>query len=49
MKTTMVGETKQEPPFKLRRASFRGKGLQAGLSDAPWNEIRDLAYEGRGS
>lgn len=45
----VVAETKQTPQFKLRRASFKGKGLQADLREASWETIRDLAYEGRGS
>jgi hypothetical protein len=45
----VVAETKPGAPFKLRRASFKGKGLQPGLRNAPWEHIRDLAYEGRGS
>ena len=35
--------------FKLRKASFRGKGLQPTLRGAPWERLRELAYEGRGS
>ncbi len=34
--------------FRLRRHSFRGKGLQAGLDEHNWAAIRDRAYEGRG-
>ena len=34
--------------FELRRASFRGEGLQAGLSEGSWEQIRELAYEGCG-
>lgn len=45
----VVTETKPGAAFKLRRASFRGKGLQPGLRNASWEHIRDLAYEGRGS
>lgn len=45
----VVAETKPGAPFKLRRASFKGKGLQPGLRNASWEHIRDLAYEGRGS
>jgi hypothetical protein len=45
----VVAETKPGPPFKLRRASFKGKGLQPGLRNASWEHVRDLAYEGRGS
>ena len=45
----VVTETKPGAPFKLRRASFRGKGLQAGLRGASWDGLRDFAYEGRGA
>lgn len=45
----VVTEAKPGAPFKLRRASFKGKGLQPGVRDASWESIRDLVYEGRGS
>lgn len=45
----VVDETKQETPFKLRRASFKGKGLQAAVRDASWQALRHLAYTGRGT
>jgi hypothetical protein len=44
----VINETAQAAPFKLRRASFKGKGLRAELRDAPWGRLRDLAYERRG-
>jgi len=45
----VVAETKPTAPFKLRRASFKGKGLQAEARGVSWDALRDLAYEGRGS
>jgi hypothetical protein len=45
----VITETKQGTPFKLRRASFKGKGLQPELRHASWERVRDLAYEGRGT
>jgi hypothetical protein len=36
-------------PFKLRKASFKGNGLQPGLAGASWQQIRDAAYGGRGA
>lgn len=45
----VVAETRPGTPFRLRRASFRGRGLQAELDDASWENLRDLAYEGRGA
>lgn len=44
----VVAESKPGAPFRLRRASFKGRGLQAGVHDASWDELRDLAYRGRG-
>ena len=45
----MLGERAKEGEFRLRKASFKGKGLQPELRDAGWERIRDAAYEGRGS
>ena len=45
----VVADAKPSAPFKLRRASFKGKGLRPDLQDASWEHIRDLSYEGRGS
>jgi hypothetical protein len=45
----VMAETKPGAPFKLRRASFKGKGLQADARGAPWGRLRELAYEGRGA
>jgi hypothetical protein len=42
-------EARRSPArFRLRKAAFKGKGLQPGFSDASWERIRDAAYEGRG-
>lgn len=37
-----------DPPFRLRRCTFAGNGLQPGIDEGDWSRIRDLAYEGRG-
>ena len=42
----VVAETRSGAPFKLRRASFKGRGLQDDVGGASWG---DLAYEGRGA
>ena len=44
----IVSERKKRGRFKLRKATFSGKGLQSHLAGAPWDQIRDLSYEGRG-
>lgn len=35
--------------FRLRDASFKGRGLQPDVAGKGWDRIRELAYEGRGS
>jgi hypothetical protein len=45
----LMAERKAARPFKLRKVSFRGKGLQAQMAGASWQQIRDAAYQGRGA
>jgi len=33
--------------FTLRDVSFGGKGLQPELANATWEQLRELAYQGR--
>ncbi|MGH7462002.1 MAG: type II toxin-antitoxin system VapB family antitoxin [Longimicrobiales bacterium] len=35
--------------FQLRRASFKGKGLNPGVEEGSWERVRDAIYEGRGA
>ncbi|MEO5734374.1 MAG: hypothetical protein ABIN96_09495 [Rubrivivax sp.] len=39
----------RQKPFKLRDASFKGRGLRAEWQDRTWGDLRDTAYEGRGT
>jgi hypothetical protein len=45
----VLAEARSAAPFKLRRASFRGKGLQPEFRDAGWDRLRDAAYEDHGA
>lgn len=45
----VIQERNRQQQFKLRKATFKGKGLQSGMADASWQQIRDTAYEGRGA
>ena len=38
----------QARPFKLRKASFFGEGLQPDVAEGSWERIRELIYEERG-
>ena len=44
----MVAERKRAGAFQLRKATFRGNGLQPDVAAAPSERIREMAYEGRG-
>lgn len=44
----LIAEKKRATGFRLRKASYKGNGLQAGLQDASWERLREMAYEGHG-
>ena len=44
----IVAERKSRGVFRLRKATFKGKGLQPGVQDATWERMRETIYQGRG-
>jgi hypothetical protein len=44
----VIAEKKKAGEFRLRDAAFEGRGLQPGVRGLDWEQIRELAYEGRG-
>ena len=44
----IISEHRQRERFKLRKATFKGEGLQSHLAGASWDQLRDISYEGRG-
>lgn len=44
----LTAEKKRATGFRLRRASYKGNGLQAGLQGASWERLREMAHEGHG-
>jgi len=44
----VVAERKSRGAFRLRKAAFKGKGIQPGVEDATWERIRETIYRGRG-
>lgn len=44
----LLEDRRKGAAFRLRRVTFRGRGLQPGFADGSWDRIRDAAYEGRG-
>jgi hypothetical protein len=43
-----IDERKKKRVFRLRRATFKGNGLQPEALGASWEKIREMSYEGRG-
>jgi len=43
-----IRERRSSTPFRLRKATFRGEGLNRELIDQGWNRIRELAYQRHG-
>ncbi len=44
----IISDRRQRSGFRLRKATFKGDGIQPHLADASWDRIRELSYEGRG-
>ena len=45
----VIAEREGRGEFKLRKATFKGKGFHPNMAGAPWDRIRHMAYEGRGA
>jgi len=45
----IISERKRRSNFKLRKITFKGKGLQPHLAGTSWDQILQLSYEGRGA
>ena len=45
----VLAERKRKGTFRLRKASFKGRGLHPDLAGAPWEKIRNTIYESRGA
>ena len=44
----VLTERRRSAGFRLRKATFKGNGLQPEVAGAPWERLRDMVYEGRG-
>ena len=44
----ILKQKKHSQPFRLKKASFRGEGLQSEAQTDSWDLIRTMIYEGRG-
>jgi hypothetical protein len=48
LRRVVAEKQRGRPAFRLRKASFKGRGLRPELRDAGWDRLRDLAYQDRG-
>lgn len=44
----ILDERKRTGAFRLRKATFKGEGLQHQVAGSSWERIRDIIYEDRG-
>lgn len=49
LRAVLEGRSQQVSGFRLRDASVVGEGIQDGISEGEWSDIRDRIYEGRGT
>ena len=44
-----ISERQRRGRFRLRKATFKGNGLQPHLAGASWDQTLHVSYEGRGA
>lgn len=44
----IIAKNHASPKFKIRKASFKGNGLQREFQGESWQKVRQAAYEGHG-
>ena len=49
LRQVLADRRKRAGPFRLRRASVKGRGLKPDMQARTWEQIRELAYEGHGA
>ena len=45
----VLAARRSRPHFRLKDAGFKGRGLQDGVEEGRWADVRDQVYEGRGA
>lgn len=49
LRKTIDERKRRTSGFRLRMASYKGKGMQPGVSEGDWEAIVEAIYEGRGA
>ena len=45
----VLDERGEQPGFRMKKASFRGRGLKPDVADGSWEQLRALVYSGHGA
>ncbi|MBI4206174.1 MAG: DUF2191 domain-containing protein [Betaproteobacteria bacterium] len=43
-----ISQRRKGSPFRMRKVTFKGRGLSADAKTAGWDRLRELAFEVRG-
>ncbi len=49
LQQVLEGRTRPRRRFRLRKATFKGEGLQPEVTPGSWERLREMIYEGRGA
>ena len=49
LRSVLAARRQSRKRFQLKDAGFKGRGLQDGVEEGRWAEVRDAIYEGRGA
>jgi hypothetical protein len=49
LRHVLASEGEKGAPYKLPDARVNGQGVQPGIREGDWEQIRTLIYEGRGA
>lgn len=48
MRAYLQSRNKEKRRYAFKSHTFKGEGVQEGISEGDWNNIRSRVYEGRG-
>jgi hypothetical protein len=49
LRHVLANEDQKRAPFRLPDARVNGQGLQPGIREGDWEQLRALIYDGRGA
>jgi hypothetical protein len=49
LRHVLASRGSRQAPFRLPDARFKGRGVQPGVEEGRWADLRDQIYEGRGA